>query len=426
MLQAWWVVPTLVHSRYGLNFLPYTEQPGTIWGVTSLTESLRLAGFWTSYIGVGYGGTLRPFASHGPALLFQLGVVVASLVVPALALTAFTWVRRARYAPFFLGLALVTLLVMAAGFPEGTPFRKGLTFTYNHLAPVQVLRTTYKAGPLLALSVALLAGMGAAAGWRWAAGRERGVLWRAGGASALAALAVVAAWPLSSGRAPEPQLALDVPARWHAAAREVERSGPGSRALVVPGQLFAAYDWGETIDAILPALTDHPVATRSIVPYADLRSVELQWAVDDLVSQERAVPGQLPPLLDLMGVRDVLLAADGDRTRSGELGAGEAARVLRGQGLRFAPIGPTASGSPPPSAASRPTRSSPRSPARRPPRAASCASCPAARSRSSTAARRASRAWRPSARWTPRGPSPTRPTSPGRSSAAPRRRAAAW
>lgn len=116
--------------------------------------------------------------------------------------------------------------------------------------------------------------------------------------------------------------------------------GENSRALVVPGQLFASYDWGQTIDPILPALTDHPVVTRSIVPYADLRSVELQWAVDDLVSQGRALPGQLPSLLDLMGVGDVLLAADGDRTRSGEVGPLEAQEALRGQGLTLRPAGP--------------------------------------------------------------------------------------
>ena len=54
----------LVHMRFGLDFLPFTEQPGTIWQTTSVTESLRLTGFWTSYIGLGFGGPLRPYASH--------------------------------------------------------------------------------------------------------------------------------------------------------------------------------------------------------------------------------------------------------------------------------------------------------------------------------------------------------------------------
>ena len=53
--------------------------------------------------------------------------------------------------------------------------------------------------------------------------------------------------------------------------------------MVLPGQLFAYYDWGGTYDPILPALTDRPVAVRSIVPYANLRAVDLQWTTDALV-----------------------------------------------------------------------------------------------------------------------------------------------
>src|ERR1700754_3298440 len=86
---AWWVVPLLVQSRFGVDFLGFTEQPGTIWSTTSLNESLRLMGYWVSYLGVGYGGTLRPYFSDGGALLFLLPVVIAGTLVPALALMGF-------------------------------------------------------------------------------------------------------------------------------------------------------------------------------------------------------------------------------------------------------------------------------------------------------------------------------------------------
>ena len=95
-------------------------------------------------------------------LLFALPVVVAGLLVPALALTGFAWTRKDRYGPFALLLVLVGLLVMAAGFPEGTPLRRASNFTYNHFVPVQFLRTTYKAGPLVVIGLAVLAGLGAA------------------------------------------------------------------------------------------------------------------------------------------------------------------------------------------------------------------------------------------------------------------------
>ena len=324
LANAWWVLPVLAHARYGLDFLPFTEQPGTIWQTTSIPEALRLMSFWTSYIGLGFGGVLRPYASHGPVLNFDTPVVVATLVVPALILGGFAWTRRWRYGPWFLLLTLVGLLVMVAGFPEGTPLRRALTFTYNHVQAVQFLRTTYKAGPLVALGLACLGGAAFAVAW----GRLRTAALRAAAAIAALALCAVAAWPLTSGTAPERQLAFDVPSYWHEAAAAVDRLPDDQRAMVLPGQLFAFYDWGGTWDPILPALTDRPVAERWIVPFSDLRAIDLMWATDALVSQERLLGGQLRPLLDLMAVGIVVTPADGDRSRSGAVGTVEAADAL--------------------------------------------------------------------------------------------------
>ncbi|MEA2310667.1 MAG: arabinofuranan 3-O-arabinosyltransferase, partial [Solirubrobacteraceae bacterium] len=283
LASVWWVVPTLVQSAHGVDFLKFTEQPGTIWSTTSLSESLRLMGYWISYLGVGYGGRLRPLFSDGGVLLFSWPVLVAGLLVPAACLTSFLAARRWRYGPFLLALALVGALVMAAGFPEGTPLRRAMNFTYNHVLAVQFLRTTYKAGPLLALALACLGGVGAA---RLAATRARLL-----GAFALAALAAVSCWPLVRGQALDSQLTWKaIPASWRAAAAHVDRTvGENGRAVVLPGQLYADYDWGGTVDAILPALAKRPVAVRYAVPYADLRAVDLLWTVDALVQQRRAL-----------------------------------------------------------------------------------------------------------------------------------------
>src|SRR4051794_37158467 len=332
--SAWWVTAVLVHARYGLDFLPFTEQPGTIWGTTSLPESLRLLGFWTSYIGVGYTGTARAFQADAGVYLGFAPVVLATLLVPALCLGAFAWTRRARYAPFFLALVLVGLAVMFVGFPEGAPLRRAATFTYNHVPAVRFLRTTYKAGPLVALRLARLGALGVSA--LPARGRPLAV-------AVGAALVAVTCWPLTRGVALDRQLGLPdgVPAAWSGVARGLDRTlPPGERAMVLPGQLFAFYDWGGTYDPILPALTDRPVAVRSIVPYADPRAVDLQWTTDALVSQRRAVPGQLRPLLDLMGVGAVVQGSDDDRSRSGAAPAAAAAPILDALGTPAATYGP--------------------------------------------------------------------------------------
>ena len=103
--------------------------------------------------------------------------------------------------------------------------------------------------------------------------------------------------------------------------------------MVLPGQLFGFYRWGGTVDPILPALSSRPVAERGITPYADLRADNLMWGVDSLVTQQRAYPGQLRPLLNLLGVGAVVVGSDGDLSRSGEMAPADAARVLAGQGL---------------------------------------------------------------------------------------------
>jgi hypothetical protein len=329
--QLWWIIPVLIQGIAAPSFLPFSEQPGTIWSTTSIPESLRLMGFWTSYVGVGFGGLLRPFQGSAPALLFLLPVVLAGLVVPALSLSGFVVTRRWRYAPFFLLLTLAGVLIMSVGWPAGTPLRRVATGAYYEVQPIEFLRTTYKAGALVALGLAALGGAAFDAAWQRVGAQ---VPWRRVALGGVAAGTVaLAAWPLVSGRALERQLAFDLPPAWRSVAADLDRRPTSSRAMELPGQLFAYANWGGTIDPILPALTDHPVTTRWIVPFADRRATELQWTVDGLVTQARLKPGQLPPLLDLLGVGDLVVAADGDRGRSGEAPVGDVIRELRGQGV---------------------------------------------------------------------------------------------
>ena len=169
----------------------FTEQPGAIWASTSLSESFRLMGYWPSYLGVGYG-SLLPFYETSPDLLFSArrgGGHAAG---------ARAGRRRLRRRPA-LGLRAVLPRPAAAGAaghdrwasPMARRMRKGVTFVYNTFSPVQFLRTTHKAGPLVALALACLAGVGAAAlvrrvgrGATRRPGRGRG---RAGGGVAAAA-----------------------------------------------------------------------------------------------------------------------------------------------------------------------------------------------------------------------------------------------
>lgn len=334
VVSLWWVMPVLVQVRFGADFLPFTEPAGAIWTSTSMSESLRLMGFWVAYLGVGYGPELTPAFDTAPTLLYAAPTIVAGFAVPALALAGFAWTRRWRYGPFFAALLLLGLLVMFTGFPTGAPLRRGLHNAYDHVELVRFLRTTYKAGPLVAIALACLAGGAAGV----LADRLRGRI-ALSAAATLAGLALVTAWawPLVDGRAVDGQLSFDrVPAAWEATAADLDRELPrGTRAIVLPGQVFPFYRWGGTQDPILPALTDRPVAVRGVVPYADRRAVDLLWTTDALVQQRRTLPGQLKPLLSLMGAGRVVTAGDDDRFRSGAVAPAAAAVELR-RGAAFA------------------------------------------------------------------------------------------
>jgi arabinofuranan 3-O-arabinosyltransferase len=333
LVSMWWVIPAYVQTSYGADFLRFTEQPGTVWGTTSITESLRLMSFWLSYVGLGFAGRAIPYFDDSRTLLFSAPVVVATLLLPAAALGGFVWTRRWRYGPFFLGLAIVAVVVMGAGFPDGTPLRHGLYFVYNHFASVRFLRASYKAAPLLAVALACLAGGAAGALWPRLGTLARGLWWRTGVAVAGAAILVLAAWPLVSGRAQDAQVSFKrVPAAWRTAAADLDRElPPNSRAIVLPGDLFSFYTWGGTVDPILPALSRRPVAERSEVPYSDPRATDLLWTIDGLVHQQRLAPGQLAPLLSLIGVRSVVTGADDDLARSDAPAPADAAAVLSAQ-----------------------------------------------------------------------------------------------
>ena len=148
--------------------------------------------------------------------------------------------------------------------------------------------------------------------------------------AALAALIVLAALPLVRGTAIEKQLTWKrIPSAWTEVGGDLDSGlARNSRALVLPGQIFANYTWGGTTDAILPRVTERPVAVRYETPYGDPHATDLLWTVDRLVTQGRLLPGQLLPLVRLMGVGAIVTGSDDDASRSGAVNAAAAAAEL--------------------------------------------------------------------------------------------------
>ena len=155
---------------------PSPSSPGRSGATTSLSESLRLMGFWASYVGVGYGGHAAALPGLAPAMLLLLPVVLAGLLTPALALGAFVWTRRWRYAPFFLvlgaGRAGGDDRGVAGGDADATAGDRRLL----PRRPVQSCARPTRRGRLIALGLAVLGGAAFARrgrGWRRGAGARR-------------------------------------------------------------------------------------------------------------------------------------------------------------------------------------------------------------------------------------------------------------
>ena len=217
----------------GINFLPFTESAGAIWATTSIPESLRLMGYWLSYLGVGFGGAPLPYFDASADLLFSPPVVVASLLVPG---------ARARRARLDAALALRAVLPAAparraAGHDARASRRARRCARARHVRPtttssaVQFLRTTYKAGPARGARARVPGGRAAArgCGGRAAGARRRGA--RRRGRRPRCSLAL-AAWPLATGRAVDAKFTCDeIPPAWEQAARRPRpRARPNATA----------------------------------------------------------------------------------------------------------------------------------------------------------------------------------------------------
>jgi arabinofuranan 3-O-arabinosyltransferase len=358
LLSLWWVVPVLAQVRYGTDYLTFTEHPEAILNTPSASESLRLLGYWVGYIN-GYPDQDPQLPAIG-AYLLSAPTILATFLVPGLAIAGAAAFRRWRYGAFFALLLAFSIFVMSAGFPPGSRISEAVTDIYYGAGPLQFIRTTYKAAPLAAVSIVVLAGVliGVALD-RLAHTRlklngrslsSRPVLVIV--AVAVAALVVLWGRPLWAGNAVDQRLFFaDVPPAWTEAIADAEKTTPpDTRVTVLPGELFAWYRWAGTSNSVAPALSDRPVAIRQITRPAPPLSAELLDAIDSTLQQGRLTPGQLPPLLRLMGTGRVLVGTDSSPQRNEALGPALTRLYLSDQpgfGKPAAKFGPELTFSPP-------------------------------------------------------------------------------
>ncbi len=337
-VSAWWIVPVLVQFRYGTDYLTYTEHPETILHTTSASESIRMLGYWVTYV-----NGLRPTAEV-PAMadyLLSNATVLATFVIPTVAVLLLTIKRTWRYAFFFALLMGFGVVAMAIGFPQEAANGKFITQLLYSAGPAQFMRTTYKAAPLVALASSVMCGVALGSFLALARStqvaingrRVRQWLLFAPALITVGLVVLFAGRPLLLGKAIDERRAFPrIPIAWTEALAFADSTVPeGSRIGVLPGDVQSWYNWGGTYNSVAPGLARNPVLIREIIRAGPPNSAQLLEATDSLIQQCRLTPGQLNPLLRVMGVGLVLVPSDASVFDSNTIGAAEVAECLKQQ-----------------------------------------------------------------------------------------------
>jgi arabinofuranan 3-O-arabinosyltransferase len=302
-LSLWWLVALAVQGRYGADVLRFSETLEVVASGSPSTEAWRGLGYWIFYGGDRTGlwvSAGEPYTQSPALLVATFGLAVVSLGL----LFAFRW----RYRAYVLTLAVAGIALTIGLYPYDAPgtlaglVRDGASESSLALA----LRSSPRALPLYLLAVACAVAVSLDA-----LARLRPRLAPLA-AAALVALAAAGIAPLWTGRYIGDELARDeeVPAAWRATGQWLDGTDANHRALIVPGSDFSAHRWGNTIDHVLPGLTDRPVAVRELVAFGLPASADLLIALDRRLQERVASPEQLAPIARLLGAGSVIVQSD--------------------------------------------------------------------------------------------------------------------
>ncbi|MFM8305081.1 MAG: alpha-(1-_3)-arabinofuranosyltransferase family protein [Actinomycetota bacterium] len=300
--QLWWLMAYSVGGAFGLPILQVTETVRETSATTSAAEIFRGLGYWFFYGGDNQGPWLEGIA---PAFTQTLALLAVSFVAP-FACVVLGWWSRFRERAFFFGLVVSGLLLSTIAFGSTDRSLVGSAFESlsRHSGLVLSLRNTQRATALTILGLAGLAAAGIAALGR------RQVRW----ARSAAAVVVVAAlctfagpWStaLVADRYARPET---VPRAWVDTARYLDRVG--GRALLSPGEDFASYRWGHTLDPVLAGLTRSDLMWRELLPMGGEAGADLLGAFDEGLQEGWFDPRAIVPVARALGVRHIVVAND--------------------------------------------------------------------------------------------------------------------
>ncbi|MGH9296519.1 MAG: alpha-(1-_3)-arabinofuranosyltransferase domain-containing protein, partial [Acidimicrobiales bacterium] len=303
-VSLWWLVGLAVESAFGLNVLRYTETLPAIAGTSAASEVTRGLGYWYFY------GTdrLGPWLSSSTEYTQNVGLLAVSYLLPALGFLG-GFVCRWRARAYFVVLALVGLVLSVGAHPYDHPSAMGavLKSVMNNTTTGFAFRSSDRATPLVVLSLAAFLGAGVSALHQR---QSSYAAWLPAGLCV--AVAVANATPLMTGLAVDPHFdrSSALPAYFAPAARYLDSKGDATRVLIEPGDNWADYTWGNTIDPVWSGILTRPSMQRQQLIDGSAQTADLLSAFDLTLQQGTYEPSTLAPVARLLSAGDVVLESD--------------------------------------------------------------------------------------------------------------------
>jgi arabinofuranan 3-O-arabinosyltransferase len=314
-ISLWWIVGLQIEGAYGLDILKYTETVTAVAQTSYPTEVLRGLGYWYFY----GSDRLGQWVATSVQFTQQVWLIITSFAVPAAAFLSAAVVRW-RHKLYFTLLIVAGMALSVGTNPFSNPsfFGAFLKWVMTDTTAGLAMRSTDRASPLLLLGIAVLLGAGASAVFNSV--KLVGLL-TAGASIALvfAANPAVFNGTTVADNFTQPST---LPTYLTDAANALNAapggSGPSAeRVLAVPGDDFAVYTYGDTIDTVYPGLLTRPFVQREQQEYGSLATQDVLYAIDDPLQEGYFVPSGFASMASLVSASDVILQNDLSYTRYG-------------------------------------------------------------------------------------------------------------
>ncbi len=302
-VSLWWAVGLQIEAADGINVLKYTETVPATSSSSTAAEVIRGLGYWYFY----GSDRVGQWTQASIAYTQQVWLVALSFAVPVLAVIAAAFLRW-RHRAYFVLLALLGLTLSVGAYPYTHPSWIGgalKAFMVDTTAGL-AMRSTDRVTPLVVLSLAVLLGAGVTALARRV---HRTGLVIAAFAGAVVIGAAVPLWTgaIIANGFTQPA---SPPAYVLKAAKTLDAVHKGTRVYALPGNNFAAYRWGDTIDTVWPGLMTRPFVTHEQQIMGSLATADFLNAVDSPLQNGVENWAALGPLASLMSAGDVLVQYD--------------------------------------------------------------------------------------------------------------------